>query len=199
MRIRPPFPSFCFCVSLSQQSTVLHYMQEKLEAYTEGAVVLYEGPVRDLCPMAPNNVNTMACAALAGHNLGFDGSRLCGCVCVDVCVCVCVCVCVDVLVRARFSVAVYLFHSLVVQAQVACIHFPPFPPPLCGGVAGTEACLVADDSLLAHVIDIEVVGPSKASLECDELSAMEPELALPTVVRASWRFGSRTQVPVDLT
>ncbi|KAL0481871.1 aspartate dehydrogenase [Acrasis kona] len=34
--------------------------------------VIYEGPVRELCPLAPNNVNTMACAALAGHNLGFD-------------------------------------------------------------------------------------------------------------------------------
>lgn len=37
-----------------------------------GPTTLYEGPVRDLCPQAPNNVNTMAAAALAGHNLGFD-------------------------------------------------------------------------------------------------------------------------------
>ncbi len=37
--------------------------------------VLYEGPVRDLCPMAPNNVNTMAAAAVAsGQGLGFDGT-----------------------------------------------------------------------------------------------------------------------------
>eukprot|EP00605_Chrysophyceae_sp_TOSAG23-4_P000002 GSChrysophyteH1.ASY1.ANO1.2.1 assembled CDS len=35
--------------------------------------VLYEGPVRELCPMAPNNVNTMACCAMACHSLGFDG------------------------------------------------------------------------------------------------------------------------------
>lgn len=28
------------------------------------------GCVRDLCPLAPNNVNTMAAAALAAHNLG---------------------------------------------------------------------------------------------------------------------------------
>nr|XP_039252277.1 putative L-aspartate dehydrogenase isoform X1 [Styela clava] len=35
-------------------------------------VTLYEGPVRKLCPLAPNNVNTMAAAAIAGHNLGFD-------------------------------------------------------------------------------------------------------------------------------
>lgn len=34
--------------------------------------VLYEGPIRQLCPMAPNNVNTMAAAALAAHTLGFD-------------------------------------------------------------------------------------------------------------------------------
>jgi hypothetical protein len=30
------------------------------------------GSVRALCPLAPNNVNTMASAAIAGHNLGFD-------------------------------------------------------------------------------------------------------------------------------
>ncbi|XP_068108938.1 aspartate dehydrogenase domain-containing protein isoform X2 [Hyperolius riggenbachi] len=34
--------------------------------------VLYEGPVRDMCPMAPNNVNTMAAACMAAHTLGFD-------------------------------------------------------------------------------------------------------------------------------
>nr|ACO15335.1 L-aspartate dehydrogenase [Caligus clemensi] len=38
----------------------------------DSAVVLYEGPVRGLCHMAPNNVNTMAAAAVAAHNLGFD-------------------------------------------------------------------------------------------------------------------------------
>jgi aspartate dehydrogenase len=36
-------------------------------------VTVYEGPVRALCPLAPNNVNTMACAAIAsGPGLGFD-------------------------------------------------------------------------------------------------------------------------------
>ncbi|BFZ18548.1 hypothetical protein BsWGS_21587 [Bradybaena similaris] len=39
---------------------------------TDTPVTLYEGSVRDLCPIAPNNVNTMAVAALAAHNLGFD-------------------------------------------------------------------------------------------------------------------------------
>ena len=41
-----------------------------------GEHILYEGPVRALCPLAPNNVNTMACAALAsGDALGFDGTQ----------------------------------------------------------------------------------------------------------------------------
>ena len=35
-------------------------------------VTLYEGPVRPLCSLAPNNVNTMAAAAMAAHNLGLD-------------------------------------------------------------------------------------------------------------------------------
>ncbi|XP_056681601.1 aspartate dehydrogenase domain-containing protein isoform X1 [Monodelphis domestica] len=35
--------------------------------------VLYEGPVRGLCPLAPRNSNTMAAAALAARSLGFDG------------------------------------------------------------------------------------------------------------------------------
>ena len=71
------------------------------------------GSVRDLCPLAPHNVNTMAVGAIAAHNLGFDGTvgRLVAdpqyvrahtyihtyihplvCVCVPACVCVCVCV-----------------------------------------------------------------------------------------------------------
>ena len=33
---------------------------------------LFVGPVRNLCSLAPNNVNTMAGAAIAAHNLGFD-------------------------------------------------------------------------------------------------------------------------------
>ncbi|KJE88448.1 aspartate dehydrogenase isoform 1 [Capsaspora owczarzaki ATCC 30864] len=41
----------------------------------QGESLLYDGPVRALCPLAPNNVNTMAAAALAGHNLGFDKVR----------------------------------------------------------------------------------------------------------------------------
>ncbi|KAF1761783.1 hypothetical protein GCK72_010039 [Caenorhabditis remanei] len=44
--------------------------QAKLKEIEE--TVLYEGSVRGLCPLAPNNVNTMAGGALAAHNLGFD-------------------------------------------------------------------------------------------------------------------------------
>ena len=51
-------------------------LKEALEAYKRSSVekpcVLFEGPVRVLCPLAPNNTNTMACAALAASNLGFD-------------------------------------------------------------------------------------------------------------------------------
>ncbi|XP_045297683.1 putative L-aspartate dehydrogenase isoform X3 [Leopardus geoffroyi] len=39
---------------------------------TEHRTVLYEGPVRRLCPFAPRNSNTMAAAALAAPSLGFD-------------------------------------------------------------------------------------------------------------------------------
>lgn len=35
--------------------------------------VLYSGPVRKVATLAPNNVNTMAAAAIAASNLGFDG------------------------------------------------------------------------------------------------------------------------------
>ncbi|XP_048185329.1 putative L-aspartate dehydrogenase isoform X1 [Perognathus longimembris pacificus] len=39
---------------------------------TRPRTVLYEGPVRGLCPLAPQNSNTMAAAALAAPSLGFD-------------------------------------------------------------------------------------------------------------------------------
>jgi aspartate dehydrogenase len=84
-----------------------------------GEFVLFEGSVRDLCPLAPNNVNTMACAALAGFNLGFDK------------------------VKAR---------------------------------------LVADKSLEAHVIEIEVLGPrSSSSLESDKLGEKREHFSVNTV------------------
>lgn len=41
----------------------------------------FSGPIRELCSLAPNNVNTMAAAALAAHNLGFDKAQ--GCIVAD--------------------------------------------------------------------------------------------------------------------
>ncbi|NXK46085.1 ASPD dehydrogenase, partial [Chauna torquata] len=51
------------------------WLQERLVAAVAagGRAVLYEGPLRPLCPLAPNNVNTMAAAAVAAPSLGFDG------------------------------------------------------------------------------------------------------------------------------
>lgn len=39
----------------------------------EGRRVLFSGSVAELCPLAPNNVNTMAAAAVASGALGFSG------------------------------------------------------------------------------------------------------------------------------
>ncbi|KAL0993508.1 hypothetical protein UPYG_G00108930 [Umbra pygmaea] len=39
----------------------------------EGRRVLFSGSVAELCPVAPNNVNTMAAAAIAAVSLGFAG------------------------------------------------------------------------------------------------------------------------------
>lgn len=37
-----------------------------------GEILIYSGPVRELCRLAPNNVNTMAVGATMASNLGFD-------------------------------------------------------------------------------------------------------------------------------
>ncbi|CAB3403499.1 unnamed protein product [Caenorhabditis bovis] len=47
-------------------------INEEAKKETDKSTVLYEGPVRGLCPLAPNNVNTMAGGAIAAKNLGFD-------------------------------------------------------------------------------------------------------------------------------
>ncbi|KAL4224172.1 hypothetical protein ACF0H5_017625 [Mactra antiquata] len=56
-------------------------LRSKNEMVKDETVVLYDGPVRELCPLAPNNVNTMAAAAVAAHNLGFD--KVSGCIVAD--------------------------------------------------------------------------------------------------------------------
>lgn len=63
-------------------------LQSALKAYTDlldnpetrdnapSSFTLYDGPVRGISPLAPNNVNTMACLAVAsGEELGFDLCR----------------------------------------------------------------------------------------------------------------------------
>jgi aspartate dehydrogenase len=50
-------------------------LTEIVASGAKGESVLYDGPVRGLAPLAPNNTNTMAAAALAAHNLGMDGTR----------------------------------------------------------------------------------------------------------------------------
>lgn len=52
-------------------------LRERNDAVSGSAAMLYDGPVRGLCPLAPNNVNTMAAAAVAAHTLGFDGVQGC--------------------------------------------------------------------------------------------------------------------------
>lgn len=56
-------------------------LKSRNELVNTESVVLYDGPIRELCPLAPNNVNTMAAAALAAHNLGFD--KMQGCIVAD--------------------------------------------------------------------------------------------------------------------
>lgn len=58
---------------LKVYGSVLDKMEAALAKGIQGETVLYDGPVRDLAPLAPNNVNTIAAAALAAPNLGFDG------------------------------------------------------------------------------------------------------------------------------
>lgn len=60
--------------SLKVEGELVPKLERLLKEGTKGEAVVYEGPVRGLCPLAPNNVNTMAAAALAGHTLGFDGT-----------------------------------------------------------------------------------------------------------------------------
>ena len=53
-------------------------LKEKLDNHNQQEeIVLYDGPVRGICHLAPNNVNTMAVGALAAQNLGFDVVQAC--------------------------------------------------------------------------------------------------------------------------
>nr|CAB3223762.1 putative L-aspartate dehydrogenase [Phallusia mammillata] len=56
---------------------VLEPLESLNKSVKDQPVVLFEGSVGDLCPLAPNNVNTMAVAAIAAHNLGFNKVKGC--------------------------------------------------------------------------------------------------------------------------
>ncbi len=74
--------------SLKVAAELQHHCDESLRS--GAAVCVYEGPVRALCPLAPNNVNTIAVAAIAAHTLGFDGVRarlIADPSCVECCLC----------------------------------------------------------------------------------------------------------------
>ncbi|XP_054848280.1 aspartate dehydrogenase domain-containing protein isoform X2 [Eublepharis macularius] len=53
------------------------HLGELAQGAQQKRTVLYDGPVRRLCPLAPNNVNTMAAACMAAPSLGFDGVKGC--------------------------------------------------------------------------------------------------------------------------
>jgi len=62
--------------SLKLEPSLMEVMNKYVsEEGLQGEFTVFEGSVRDLCPLAPNNVNTMATAALAAHNLGFDRTK----------------------------------------------------------------------------------------------------------------------------
>ncbi len=61
--------------SLKLEGSLKDKLEKSLPLSNE--LVLYEGPVRGLCHLAPNNVNTMAVGALAALNLGFDKTQAC--------------------------------------------------------------------------------------------------------------------------
>ena len=57
---------------LKLQSPLREKLEEVVASGRQGETVLYEGPARGLAPLAPNNTNTIAAAALAAQNLGLD-------------------------------------------------------------------------------------------------------------------------------
>uniref|UniRef100_A0A3P9M9I8 Aspartate dehydrogenase domain-containing protein n=1 Tax=Oryzias latipes TaxID=8090 RepID=A0A3P9M9I8_ORYLA len=62
-------------IRMSKHPSCFRLTGDKLTTWTEeeGRRVLFRGSVAELCPLAPNNVNTMAAAAVAAGTLGFEG------------------------------------------------------------------------------------------------------------------------------
>jgi len=53
------------------------HLKEKNMAVKDEAVILFQGPVQEICLLAPHNTNTMAVGAIAALNLGFGGVKGC--------------------------------------------------------------------------------------------------------------------------
>ncbi|CAF1181598.1 unnamed protein product [Adineta steineri] len=51
--------------------------ERKKHGDQKGEIIIYSGPVREICSLAPNNVNTMAVGAIIATNLGFDNVQGC--------------------------------------------------------------------------------------------------------------------------
>lgn len=62
-------------IRMSKHPSCFRLTGDVLSDWTEdeGRHVLFRGSVAELCPLAPNNVNTMAAAAVAAGALGFTG------------------------------------------------------------------------------------------------------------------------------
>ncbi|XP_074553468.1 aspartate dehydrogenase domain-containing protein [Halichoeres trimaculatus] len=62
-------------IRMSKHPSCFRLTGDILSEWTEdeGRRVLFKGSVAELCPLAPNNVNTMAAAAVAAGSLGFTG------------------------------------------------------------------------------------------------------------------------------
>ncbi|KAM4634612.1 aspartate dehydrogenase domain-containing protein [Polymixia lowei] len=62
-------------IRMSKHPSCFRLTGDMLSDWTEGEGrrVLFSGSVAELCPLAPNNVNTMAAAAVAAGTLGFTG------------------------------------------------------------------------------------------------------------------------------
>ncbi|KAM9843633.1 aspartate dehydrogenase domain-containing protein [Aulostomus maculatus] len=62
-------------IRMSKHPSCFRLTGDVLSDWTEGEGrrVLFKGSVAELCPLAPNNVNTMAAAAVAAGTLGFSG------------------------------------------------------------------------------------------------------------------------------
>ena len=96
------------------------------------------GTVRELCPLAPNNVNTMAAAALAAASLGFDRVQA------------------RLVVDPRYASGVYWEGQL----SVAVSHPAPNPRPTPSTLITPGRSPPPLDRLDRHVIEVDVRGPN---------------------------------------